>query len=138
MGYRPTLETAYSDESTTLEKPELNLQACDLAPKSAQHAECFVVCSLKPAEVFKATHFVEPVIIENGLVNTICTRHPVVRGLAASTTRSFVRCLRLTGRLSIRRHYAAQGLERYGFCGLFYAYLMEEFLRFNPPPPRTA
>lgn len=36
-------------------------------------------------------------------------------------------------RLPIPRRYAAEGVERYGFHGLSYAYLMEELGRLDPP-----
>jgi len=50
-----------------VKEPQLALQAINLAPQIAEQAERFMVYAVKPAEVLEAPHFVELVIVENGL-----------------------------------------------------------------------
>ena len=69
---------------------------------------------------------------EIGLIEAIRKRHPRLAQVACFDTafhRSMPRVARL---LPIPRRYAAKGVERYGFHGLSYAYLMEELDRIDP------
>jgi acetate kinase len=69
---------------------------------------------------------------EIGIVRTIGQRFPQLRQVAAFDT-AFHRHMPLVARmLPIPRRYQQQGVERYGFHGLSYAYLMEELARLNP------
>ena len=69
---------------------------------------------------------------EIGLIEEFRRRHPKLPQVACFDTafhRSMPRAARL---LPIPRRYAARGVERYGFHGLSYAYLMEELGRLDP------
>jgi acetate kinase len=66
------------------------------------------------------------------LIEAILRRHPQLPQVACFDTafhRSMPRVARL---LPIPRRYGGQGVERYGFHGLSYAYLMEELGRLDP------
>jgi acetate kinase len=66
------------------------------------------------------------------LIEAFLRRHPKLPQVACFDTafhRSMPRVARL---LPIPRRYAAKGVERYGFHGLSYAYLMEELGRLDP------
>lgn len=67
------------------------------------------------------------------LIELLRERHPHVPQLACFDT-AFHRAMpRLAQMLPIPRRYEAQGLRRYGFHGLSYAYLMEELARAAGP-----
>jgi len=69
---------------------------------------------------------------EIGLIEAFRQRHPRLPQVACFDTafhRSMPRVARL---LPIPRRYLAKGVERYGFHGLSYAYLMEELGRLDP------
>ena len=69
---------------------------------------------------------------EIGLIEAVRRRHPRLPQVACFDTafhRSMPRVARL---LPIPRRYMAKGVERYGFHGLSYAYLMEELGRLDP------
>ncbi len=69
---------------------------------------------------------------EIGLIEAFHTRHPKVPQVACFDT-AFHRTMPRQARLlPIPRRYAAKGVERYGFHGLSYAYLMEELRRLDP------
>jgi len=69
---------------------------------------------------------------EIGLIEAILRRHPKLPQVACFDT-SFHRTMpRVAKLLPIPRRYAAKGVERYGFHGLSYAYLMEELGRLDP------
>lgn len=64
-----------------------------------------------------------------GLVENVRRRHPSLTQIACFDT-VFHRGMPDVARLlPIPRRYQAMGIERYGFHGLSYAYLMEELLR---------
>lgn len=70
---------------------------------------------------------------EINLINAFRTRHPRLPQVCCFDTafhRSMPRVARL---LAIPRRYESQGVERYGFHGLSYAYLMEELQRIGDP-----
>jgi acetate kinase len=70
------------------------------------------------------------------LIEAIRRRHPNMPQLACFDTafhRSMPRVARL---LAIPRRFDAKGIQRYGFHGLSYAYLMEELLRLGDPAAR--
>ena len=69
---------------------------------------------------------------EIGLIEAFSRRHPKLPQVACFDT-AFHRTMPLVARLlPIPRRYAAKGVERYGFHGLSYAYLMEELGRLDP------
>jgi len=66
------------------------------------------------------------------LIEALQERHPRLPQVACFDT-SFHRTMpRVAKLLPIPRRYAAKGVERYGFHGLSYAYLMEELDRLDP------
>jgi acetate kinase len=68
---------------------------------------------------------------EIGLIEAFRKRHPKLPQVACFDT-AFHRTLpRVARLLPIPRRYAAKGVERYGFHGLSYAYLMEELGRLD-------
>ncbi|MEO5732605.1 MAG: acetate/propionate family kinase [Rubrivivax sp.] len=60
------------------------------------------------------------------LIDLLRERHPALPQLACFDTAFHAHMPRLAQLLPIPRRYEAQGLRRYGFHGLSYAYLMEE------------
>ena len=66
------------------------------------------------------------------LIEALLQRHPKLRQVACFDT-AFHRTMPQVARLlPIPRRYGAKGVERYGFHGLSYAYLMEELRRVDP------
>ena len=68
---------------------------------------------------------------EIGLIETIRRRHPKLPQLACFDTAFHRTMPRVAKLLPIPRRYAAKGVERYGFHGLSYSYLMEELARLD-------
>jgi acetate kinase len=69
---------------------------------------------------------------EIALIDAVRERHPSLPQIACFDT-AFHRTMPAVARLlPIPQHYAAKGVERYGFHGLSYAYLMEELGRIDP------
>ncbi len=69
---------------------------------------------------------------EIGLIEAIARRHPELSQVACFDT-AFHRGMPAVAKLlPIPRRYLAKGVERYGFHGLSYSYLMEELGRQNP------
>ena len=66
---------------------------------------------------------------EIGLIKAIRRRHPQLPQVACFDTAFHRTMPRVAKLLPIPRRYAAKGVERYGFHGLSYAYLMEELGR---------
>jgi len=74
---------------------------------------------------------------EIGLIAAFRRRHPGLPQVACFDT-AFHRAMpRVAKLLPIPRRYSAKGVERYGFHGLSYAYLMEELSRLDPPAARA-
>jgi acetate kinase len=73
---------------------------------------------------------------EIALIEAVLRRHPKLPQVACFDT-AFHRTLpRVARLLPIPWRYAARGVERYGFHGLSYAYLMEELARIDPVAAR--
>ena len=70
---------------------------------------------------------------EIGLIEAFRQRHPKLPQVACFDTAFHRTMPRVAKLLAIPRRYAAKGVERYGFHGLSYAYLMEELGRLDPP-----
>ena len=69
---------------------------------------------------------------EIGLIEALLRRHPKLPQVACFDTAFHQNMPRVARLLPIPRRYAAKGIERYGFHGLSYAYLMEELGRLDP------
>ena len=69
---------------------------------------------------------------EIGLIEAFARRHPTLPQVACFDTAFHRRMPPVARMLPIPRRYAARGVERYGFHGLSYAYLMEELARLDP------
>ena len=69
---------------------------------------------------------------EIGLIEALRKRHPKLPQVACFDTAFHRTMPRVAKLLPIPRRYAAKGVERYGFHGLSYAYLMEELGRLDP------
>ena len=69
---------------------------------------------------------------EIGLIEAILRRHPKLPQVACFDTAFHRSMPRVAKLLPIPQRYAAKGVERYGFHGLSYAYLMEELGRLDP------
>jgi acetate kinase len=70
--------------------------------------------------------------VEIALIEIFRQRHPKLPQLACFDTAFHRTMPRVAKLLPIPRRYAAKGVERYGFHGLSYAYLMEELSRLDP------
>jgi len=69
---------------------------------------------------------------EIALIEAFSQRHPKLPQVACFDTAFHRTMPRVAKLLPIPRRYAAMGVERYGFHGLSYAYLMEELGRLDP------
>jgi acetate kinase len=69
---------------------------------------------------------------EIGLIEAFRKRHPKLLQVACFDTAFHRTMPRVAKLLPIPRRYATKGIERYGFHGLSYAYLMEELDRRDP------
>ena len=73
---------------------------------------------------------------EIGLIEAVRRRHPKLPQVACFDTAFHRTMPRVAKLLPIPRRYAVKGVERYGFHGLSYAYLMEELDRLDPAAAR--
>lgn len=71
------------------------------------------------------------------LIETFRQRYPKLPQLACFDTAFHCDMPRVAKLLPIPRHYEAKGIQRYGFHGLSYAYLMEELARLRDPAATT-
>jgi len=67
------------------------------------------------------------------LIEAFCQRHPKLPQLTCFDTAFHRDMPRVAKLLPIPRRYEAKGVQRYGFHGLSYAYLMEELARLGDP-----
>ncbi len=67
------------------------------------------------------------------LIEALRQRHPKLPQLLCFDTAFHTTMPRVAKLLPIPRRYEAQGIQRYGFHGLSYAYLMEELVRLGDP-----
>jgi acetate kinase len=70
------------------------------------------------------------------LIETFRERHPKLPQLACFDTAFHQTMPRVAKLLPIPRRFDAKGIQRYGFHGLSYAYLMEELTRLGDPAAR--
>ena len=71
------------------------------------------------------------------LIETFRQRHPKLPQVACFDTAFHRNMPRVAKLLPIPRRYDAKGVQRYGFHGLSYAYLMEELTRIGDPAATT-
>jgi acetate kinase len=74
---------------------------------------------------------------EIALIETFRQRHPTLPQLACFDTAFHQTMPRVATLLPIPRRFDAKGIQRYGFHGLSYAYLMEELARLGDPAATT-
>ena len=139
-GTRTVRALSLSDPSSGL-LPWLEAQAIFGSIKGAGHR---VVHGLKHAVPARVTprllaelHRLIPLDPEHlprelGLIEAVAARHPGLPQVACFDTAFHRPMPPVARRLAIPRQYAARGVERYGFHGLSYAYLMEELGRIDP------
>ena len=98
-----------------------------------QHSEPELVTPKLLAELRRITPYApDHLPREIGLIDAFRKRHPKLRQVACFDT-AFHRTMPSVAKLlPIPRRYAAKGVERYGFHGLSYAYLMQELGRIDP------
>ncbi len=98
-----------------------------------RHAEPERVTTKLLAELHRITPY-DPDHLprEIELIQAFRRRHPKLPQVACFDTAFHRTMPRVARLLPIPRRYAAKGVERYGFHGLSYAYLMEELGRLDP------
>jgi acetate kinase len=102
-----------------------------------KHAEPERVTAKLLAELHRITPY-DPDHLprEIELIEALRKRHPRLPQVACFDTAFHRSMPRVAKLLPIPRRYAAKGVERYGFHGLSYAYLMEELHRLDPAAAR--
>ena len=96
-------------------------------------APCLITPDLL-AELHRITAFApEHLPLEIALIEAFRRRHPELPQVACFDTAFHRSMPRVAKLLPIPRRYDAQGIQRYGFHGLSYAYLMEELTRLGDP-----
>jgi len=100
-----------------------------------KHSEPERVTSKLLATLRRATPFApEHLPRELALIEALSRRHPTLPQLACFDTAFHRGMPRIAKLLPIPRQYASKGVERYGFHGLSYTYLMEELGRLDSTP----
>ncbi len=74
---------------------------------------------------------------EIALIETLQTRFPKLPQVACFDTAFHTDMPRVAKLLAIPRRYAAQGVQRYGFHGISYAFLMERLAQLGDPAAKT-
>ena len=98
-----------------------------------KHSEPERVTSKLLAELHRITPYdPEHLPREIGLIEAFRRRHPTLPQVACFDTAFHRTMPRVAKLLPIPRRYGVRGVERYGFHGLSYAYLMEELRRLDP------
>jgi acetate kinase len=97
------------------------------------HSEPELITPQLLAELHRITPYdPEHLPIEIGLIELVLQRRPALPQVACFDTAFHQTMPTVAKRLPIPRRYAAQGVERYGFHGLSYSYLMEALGRLDP------
>jgi acetate kinase len=98
-----------------------------------KHSEPARVTAKLLAELHRVTPYApDHLPREIGLIEAFRTRHPTLPQVACFDTAFHRTISRVAKLLPIPRRYMAKGVERYGFHGLSYAFLMEELGRLDP------
>jgi acetate kinase len=109
--------------------------------KAAGHRVVHGMNHSKPERItpklLKELHRITPYVPDHlpreiGLIEALLERHPKLPQVACFDTAFHTTMPLLAKLLPIPRRYAAKGVQRYGFHGLSYAYLMEELGRLDP------
>jgi acetate kinase len=99
-----------------------------------KHSEPERVTPALLAELYRITPYdPDHLPLEIELIHVIRKRHPRLPQVACFDTAFHRTMPRVAKLLPIPRRFAAKGVERYGFHGLSYAYLMEELARLGDP-----
>lgn len=93
-------------------------------------------------ELLEELHRIEPYAPEHlpreiALIEAIRQRHPQLPQVCCFDTAFHRTMPRVAKLLPLPRRFDAKGIQRYGFHGLSYAYLMEELARVGDPAART-
>ncbi len=97
-----------------------------------EHSEPEAVTPKLLAALRRATPFApEHLPRELALIEALSRRHPTLPQLACFDTAFHRGMPRIAKLLAIPRKYTSKGVERYGFHGLSYAYLLEELTRLD-------
>jgi acetate kinase len=103
-----------------------------------KHSEPELVTPKLLAELRRITPYdPEHLPREITLIEALRQRHPKMPQVACFDTAFHRTMPRVAKLLPIPRRYAAQGIERYGFHGLSYTYLMEELGRLDPAAAKS-
>lgn len=98
------------------------------------HAEAALITPSLVDELHRITHYApEHLPQELQLIQVLQQRYPELPQLACFDTSFHCTMPRVARLLPIPRRYAAEGVQRYGFHGLSYAYLMEELAHLGDP-----
>ncbi len=99
-----------------------------------EHAQPVRVTTRLLAELRRITPCApEHLPMEIGLIEAFRQRHPRLPQVGCFDTAFHQTMPRVARLLPIPRRYAAKGIERYGFHGLSYSYLLEELVRLGDP-----
>lgn len=106
------------------------------------HGLKHTVPELVTQDLLDELHFIRPYAPDHlpseiELIETFRQRYPKLPQLACFDTAFHCDMPRVAKLLPIPRHYEAKGIQRYGFHGLSYAYLMEELARLRDPAATT-
>jgi acetate kinase len=98
------------------------------------HAEPTLVTPTLVGELSRITSYAPNHLPQElGLIQALHSRHPELPQLACFDTSFHCTMPRVAKMLPIPRRYETLGVQRYGFHGLSYAYLMEELMRLRDP-----
>lgn len=98
------------------------------------HAEPTLITTKLVGELHRITPYApDHLPQELGLIQALHHRHPKLPQLACFDTSFHCTMPRVARLLPIPRRYEALGVQRYGFHGLSYAYLMEELAHLGDP-----
>ena len=98
------------------------------------HAEPALITTKLVGELHRITPYAPNHLPQElGLFQALQSRHPELPQVACFDTSFHCTMPRVAKMLSIPRRYEALGVQRYGFHGLSYAYLMEELVRLRDP-----
>lgn len=101
------------------------------------HAEPALITTKLVGELHRITPYAPNHLPQElGLFQALQSRHPELPQVACFDTSFHCTMPRVAKMLPIPRRYQALGVQRYGFHGLSYAYLMEELVRMNDSAAR--
>jgi acetate kinase len=101
--------------------------------REPQRVDAAMLKELRRIRSFAPNHLPSAI----ALLDAFAARFPRVPQLACFDTAFHHTLPRVATLLPIPRRYAAQGVQRYGFHGLSYGYLMEELARLGDPAATT-